>query len=183
MGRRSSTPPPAEPSYEELLSALWPSHYIGTRKFRLQSPSVRLHAPLFLPDLYEVGMSYLGHKILYAILNNQETSCRARVRPCRKLAGRLLHGVSLATLLKRHGHREDAHVRVRDHPELCFTNVLYMLELPELRSRRRSRGRSIPLAPHRRGRRMRHRLEPLAPFMDLMLLGEGEEMIPNCATS
>ena len=60
---------------KELLSLLpRPSHYIGTEEGSVhkEPASVRLHCALAFPDLYEVGMSYLGHKILYTILNNRE---------------------------------------------------------------------------------------------------------------
>ena len=88
---------------KELLSLLpRPSHYIGTEEGSVhkEPASVRLHCALAFPDLYEVGMSYLGHKILYTILNNREDIFAERVyAPCRE-TGRLLreHGVSLATL-------------------------------------------------------------------------------------
>ena len=119
---------------KELLSLLpRPSHYIGTEEGSVhkEPASVRLHCALAFPDLYEVGMSYLGHKILYTILNNREDIFAERVyTPCRE-TGRLLreHGVSLATL------ESDTDI-VKTHMfafaithELCFTNVLYMLEL------------------------------------------------------
>ena len=73
---------------KELLSLLpRPSHYIGTEEGSVhkEPASVRLHCALAFPDLYEVGMSYLGHKILYAILNNREDIFAERVyAPCRE---------------------------------------------------------------------------------------------------
>lgn len=76
---------------KELLSLLpRPSHYIGTEEGSVhkEPASVRLHCALAFPDLYEVGMSYLGHKILYTILNNREDIFAERVyAPCRETAG------------------------------------------------------------------------------------------------
>lgn len=130
---------------KELLSLLpRPSHYIGTEEGSVhkEPASVRLHCALAFPDLYEVGMSYLGHKILYTILNNREDIFAERVyAPCRE-TGRLLreHGVSLATL------ESDTDI-VKTHMfafaithELCFTNVLYMLELSGIPLRAADRG-------------------------------------------
>ena len=79
-----------------------PSHYLGTEinSVHKDPSTVRVHVAMAFPDLYEVGMSYLGHKILYTILNNREDIFAERVyAPCRE-TGRLLreHGVSLATL-------------------------------------------------------------------------------------
>lgn len=105
---------------KELLSLLpRPSHYIGTEEGSVhkEPASVRLHCALAFPDLYEVGMSYLGHKILYTILNNREDIFAERsVRPLpgnRQAPPRTRRQPRHAG--KRHGHREDAHVRVRDH--------------------------------------------------------------------
>lgn len=170
---------------KELLSLLpRPSHYIGTEEGSVhkEPASVRLHCALAFPDLYEVGMSYLGHKILYAILNNREDIFAERVyAPCRE-TGRLLreHGVSLATL------ESDTDI-VKTHMfafaithELCFTNVLYMLELSGIPLRAAERGDDLfrwPLIVAGGGCAIAS--EPLAPFMDLMLLGEGEEMVPE----
>lgn len=76
---------------KELLSLLpRPSHYIGTEEGSVhkEPASVRLHCALAFPDLYEVGMSYLGHKILYTILNNREDIFAERVyAPAGKPAG------------------------------------------------------------------------------------------------
>ena len=170
---------------KELLSLLpRPSHYIGTEEGSVhkEPASVRLHCALAFPDLYEVGMSYLGHKILYTILNNREDIFAERVyAPCRE-TGRLLreHGVSLATL------ESDTDI-VKTHMfafaithELCFTNVLYMLELSGIPLRAADRGDDLfrwPLIVAGGGCAIAS--EPLAPFMDLMLLGEGEEMVPE----
>lgn len=96
--------------------------------------------------------------------------------------GRLLreHGVSLATL------ESDTDI-VKTHMfafaithELCFTNVLYMLELSGIPLRAADRGDDLfrwPLIVAGGGCAIAS--EPLAPFMDLMLLGEGEEMVPE----
>ena len=119
-------------------------------------------------------MSYLGHKILYTILNNREDIFAERVyAPCRE-TGRLLreHGVSLATL------ESDTDIVITH--ELCFTNVLYMLELSGIPLRAADRGDDLfrwPLIVAGGGCAIAS--EPLAPFMDLMLLGEGEEMVPE----
>ena len=90
------------------------------------------------------------------------------------------HGVSLATL------ESDTDI-VKTHMfafaithELCFTNVLYMLELSGIPLRAADRGDDLfrwPLIVAGGGCAIAS--EPLAPFMDLMLLGEGEEMVPE----
>lgn len=146
---------------KELLSLLpRPSHYIGTEEGSVhkEPASVRLHCALAFPDLYEVGMSYLGHKILYTILNNREDIFAERVyAPCRETAGILReHGVSLATLesdtdiVKTHMFAFATRMNCAS-PTYCTC-----WNFPASRSAAADlRGRSVPLAPHRRGRRMR----------------------------
>ena len=103
---------------KELLSLLpRPSHYIGTEEGSVhkEPASVRLHCALAFPDLYEVGMSYLGHKILYAILNNREDIFAERVyAPCRE-TGRLFfslqdRGCTVAAGFR--AHAEDSRLPV-----------------------------------------------------------------------
>ena len=170
---------------KELLSILpRPSHYIGTEEGSVHKDpaSVRLHCALAFPDLYEVGMSYLGHKILYAILNRRDDVLAERVyAPCRE-TGKLLreHNVSLATLESDTDIAKTHMFAFAITHELCFTNVLYMLELSGIPLRAADRGDDLfrwPLIVAGGGCAIAS--EPLAPFMDLMLLGEGEEMVPE----
>lgn len=170
---------------KELLSLLpRPSHYIGTEEGSVHKDptSVRLHCALAFPDLYEVGMSYLGHKILYAILNDRNDILAERVfAPCAE-SGRLLreHGVPLATL-ESDTDIVNAHMfAFAVTHELCFTNILYMLDLAGIPLRTADRGDDLfrwPLIVAGGGCAIA--AEPLAPFMDLLLLGEGEELVPE----
>jgi radical SAM family uncharacterized protein/radical SAM-linked protein len=61
--------------------------------------------------------------------------------------------------------------------ELCYTNVLYMLDLAGVPLRSAERDRSHPLVMAGGG--CAFNAEPLAPFVDLMVLGEGEEVLPE----
>ena len=170
---------------KELLSLLpRPSHYIGTEEGSVHKDpaSVRLHCALAFPDLYEVGMSYLGHKILYTILNDRDDVFAERVfAPCAE-SGKLLreHGVPLATLESDTDIAATHMFAFAVTHELCFTNVLYMLDLAGIPLRAADRGDDLfrwPLIVAGGGCAIA--AEPLAPFMDLLLLGEGEEMVPE----
>lgn len=167
---------------KELLPLLpRPSHFIGIEEGSVHKDpaSVALHCVLAFPDLYEVGMSYLGQKILYAILNDRPDVAAERVFAPAPEAGELLrrHETPLATL-------ESDTPLARTHllgfavtHELCFTNVLYMLDLAGIPLRSADRGEDLaawPLVVAGGGCAIS--AEPLAPFMDLMLLGEGEAM-------
>ena len=164
-----------------------PSRYTGNEEGSIyKNPAnVAVHLALAFPDMYEVGMSYLGHKILYSIVNNNQEWLAERVfTPCRD-AGAILreHGEPLATL------ESDTPLAALDAVgfavthELCYTNVLYMLDLAGIplwtkdRHGRQANGKPWPLVIAGGGCTME--AEPLAPFVDLMLLGEGEEALPE----
>jgi radical SAM family uncharacterized protein/radical SAM-linked protein len=161
-----------------------PSQYSGLEDgaARKDARSVRLHCALAFPDRYEVGMSYLGQKILYGLLNARQDCLAERVfAPCRE-AGKILreHKTPLATL-------ESDTPLARLHMlgfsithELCYTNVLYMLDLAGIPLRCAQRGdnlRDWPLVVAGGGCTLN--AEPLVPFMDLMCLGDGEAVLPQ----
>lgn len=170
---------------KELLPLLpRPSHYIGIEEgaIRKESDTVRLRCALAFPDMYEVGMSYLGQKILYDILNRRADLAAERVFAPSPEAGALLreHGVPLATLETDTPLGKVGLLGFAVTHELCFTNVLYMLELAGIPLRTADRGESLlqwPLVVAGGGCAIS--AEPLAPFMDLMLLGEGEALLPE----
>jgi radical SAM family uncharacterized protein/radical SAM-linked protein len=158
-----------------------PSHYLGTEinSVHKDPSTVRAHVALAFPDLYEVGMSYLGQKILYDIVNSTEHFFAERVfAPTEDVAAVLReHGESLATLESDTPlGRLDAVMFSITH-ELCYTNVLYMLDLAgiPLRASERRDGHPLVVA----GGGCTFNAEPLAAFMDVMVLGDGEEILPE----
>lgn len=173
-----------------LLSLLpKPSRYIGIEEGSVnkQHQPVNLRVALAFPDMYEVGMSYLGQKILYGILNERENWWAERVfTPCRE-AGALLrqHGVPLASLESGTPLAEFDAIGFSITHELCYTNVLYMLDLAGIPLRSAGRdtpqpgGKPWPLIIAGGGCTLA--AEPMAPFIDVMLLGEGEECLVEVA--
>ena len=170
---------------KEILALLpRPSRYLGIEEgtVRTDPASARLHCALAFPDLYEVAMSYLGQKILYGQLNAMDGVLAERVfTPCRD-AARVLRerGVPLATL-ESDTNLADTHlVGFSITHELAFTNVLLMLDLAGIPLRAEERGddlRRWPLIIAGGGCTIC--AEPLAPFMDLMVLGEAEAVMPQ----
>ena len=164
-----------------------PSRYTGNEEgSTYKDPaSIAVHLALAFPDMYEVGMSYLGHKILYSIVNDNKDWLAERVfTPCRE-AGAILreHAEPLATLESDTPLAEVDAVGFAVTHELCYTNVLYMLDLAGIplwakdRNGQQATGRPWPLIVAGGGCTMG--AEPLAPFIDVMLLGEGEEALPE----
>ena len=169
----------------ELLPLLpRPGRYLGIEEGALRPEALKgrdvLRCALAFPDLYEVGMSYLGQKILYSHLNSLPGIAAERVfAPCREAAALLrAHGTPLATMESDTPLAEMDCIGFSITHELCFTNVLYMLDLGgiPLRAADRADG-GWPLIIAGGGCTLA--AEPLAPFMDLMTLGEGEDVLPQ----
>lgn len=158
-----------------------PSHYLGTEinSVHKDPASVRAHVALAFPDLYEVAMSYLGQKILYDIVNATEEFYAERVfAPTEDVAGVLrAHDAPLATLESDTPLKSLDAVMFSITHELCYTNVLYMLDLGgiPLRAAQRRDGDPLVIA----GGGCTFNAEPLAPFVDVMVLGDGEEIVPE----
>ena len=172
----------------ELLPLLpKPSRYLGIEEGSVHKAreQVRLHVGLVFPDMYEVGMSYLGQKILYGIVNERPHWQAERVfTPCRE-AGNILraHGAPLCTLESDTPlDRLDVLGFSVTH-ELCYSNILYVLDLAGIPLRAKDRrlprqdGRPWPLILAGGGCTLA--AEPLAPFMDAMILGEAEAALPE----
>ncbi|MBD5557015.1 MAG: TIGR03960 family B12-binding radical SAM protein [Desulfovibrio sp.] len=161
-----------------------PSRYAGIEDgaVRKHADSVRLRVALAFPDLYEVGMSYLGQKILYGIVNAREAWWAERVMAPDRAAADILreHGAPLSTLESDTPLARMDCVAFSITHELCYTNVLYMLDLAGIPLRHADRPESLDACPLvMAGGGALLGAEPLAPFMDLMVLGDGEETLPE----
>ena len=161
-----------------------PSRYAGIEDgaVRKHADSVRLRVALAFPDLYEVGMSYLGQKILYGIVNAHDAWWAERVMAPDRAAADILraHKAPLCTLESDTPLLRMDCVAFSITHELCYTNVLYMLDLAGIPLRHADRPDDLgacPLVIAGGGALLG--AEPLAPFMDLMVLGDGEETLPE----
>lgn len=166
----------------ELLSLIpKPTRYLGIEEGAVhkRKDAVNLHLALAFPDMYEVGMSYLGQKILYGIINNRTDWWAERVfTPCVDTAEVLReHKTQLATLESDTPLSQLDLLGFHVTHELCFTNILYMLDLGGIPLRTENRGESLDIPIVMAGGGCTLAAEPLAPFMDLMVLGEGETMM------
>lgn len=158
-----------------------PSRYLGIEEGSVHKDpkTVRLHVALAFPDLYEVAMSYLGQKILYDILNQNANWYAERVfTPCRDAIDLLrAHNAPLCTLESDTPLAEVDMIGFSVTHELCFTNLLLMLDLANIPLRQENRNETHPLIVAGGGCTIA--AEPLAPFVDIMLLGEAEESLPQ----
>ncbi|SIO27637.1 TIGR03960 family B12-binding radical SAM protein [Halodesulfovibrio marinisediminis] len=158
-----------------------PSRYLGIEEGTIhkQGKDISIHVALAFPDMYEVGMSYLGQKILYGILNERENWWAERVfTPCVETAQVLRdHNTPLATLESDTPLGNLDMIGFHVTHELCYTNILYMLDLSGIPYRAADRGDTLDTPIIMAGGGCTLSAEPLAPFMDLMTLGEGEFMM------
>ena len=132
---------------------------------------------LCMPDLYEVGMSNLGLKILYHVLNNQEgVVCERCFAPAPDFLALLKENhLPLMSLETKKPLRDFDLVGFSVQYEMLYTGVLYMMEAAGIPFYAKDRDDSYPIICG--GGPSAINPEPLADFFDLFMVGEGEETI------
>jgi len=160
-----------------------PGRYIGgeinqTKKDLL---NCNLTVALCFPDIYEVGMSYTGLAIIYDYLNKIKDIAAERVFAPWLDAEKILRDkkIPLFSLESKAALASFDIVGFSLTNELCYTNVLNMLDLGGINIRSDDRNENDPLVIAGGG--MANCCEPMADFVDLFLLGEGEEAIVELA--
>lgn len=160
-----------------------PSRYLGNEVNvpRKDWAGSRVRVVLAFPDVYEVGMSHLGIMLLYHILNQREWIGAERVfAPWPDMEARLrTSGKPLLSLESATPLVLFDVVGISLQYELSYTNVLTMLELGGIPLLAASRGRDLPLVIG--GGPNAFNPEPVAPFFDAFVLGDGEEVIVEIA--
>ena len=137
---------------------------------------VDLRYALCFPDTYEIGMSNLGCRILYGVMNEEPgVWCERSFAPWGDMedemrkAGLPLYALESGDPLDRFDI-----IGFSLGYEMAYSNVLNMLDLAGLPLRNADRPELAPLVVA--GGTCCYNPEPLAPFMDLFVLGEGEEV-------
>jgi radical SAM family uncharacterized protein len=154
-----------------------PGRYIGGEwnEIRKDPARVRTKVALAFPDVYEIGMSYLGQKILYALLNKDRRVLAERVfAPWPDLERELRKaGIPLATLENGIPLHEFDIVGFSLLYELNFSNILTILDLGGISLTSAERGEGEPLVIA--GGPAAFNPEPVADIFDLIFVGDGEE--------
>ena len=131
------------------------------------------------PDTYEIGMSNLGIRILYTILNERkDTWCERAYAPWADMEEQMrAHNLPLCTLESGTPLSECDFVGFSLQYELCYTNMLNMMNLAgiELESKKRANDAPIIVC----GGPCTYNAEPVADFVDICLIGEGEDELPE----
>jgi len=167
-----------------LSSINRPGRYLGHEynSVRKAWESVKVRFALIFPDLYEIGMSHQGLQILYHLLNNKEEFLAERCFcPDIDLERLLRQKKAPLTSLESTRPLKDFDVLGITLPyELCYTNILTILNLAEIPLYSSDRNDSFPLLLG--GGACSLNPEPVADFFDAILLGDGEEAIIDIAS-
>lgn len=129
------------------------------------------------PDTYEIGMSYMGMQILYNILNrNEKIYCERIFAPAEDMEALMREeGRKLFTLETFTPVDELDIVGFTLQYELSYTNVLNILDLSGMPLHSADRGEEFPVIVA--GGPCAYNPEPLADFIDLFMIGDGEELL------
>lgn len=161
---------------EILLQIDKPARYIGqeinTTKKDLSNIDIRF--AMCFPDVYEIGMSHLGIQILYDMFNRRaDTWCERVYSPWTDL-DRIMREkkIPLFALESQDPIKEFDFLGITLQYEMCYTNILQILDLSGIPLRTTERGEQDPIVIG--GGPCSYNPEPLAEFFDLFYIGEGE---------
>ncbi|MCD7814453.1 MAG: TIGR03960 family B12-binding radical SAM protein [Lachnospiraceae bacterium] len=163
-------------SDEILLSVEKPARYIGgeINAVMKEKEKVDIRFAMCFPDVYEIGMSHLGIQILYDMFNKREDVWCERVYSPWVDLDKVLREkkIPLFALESQDPIRAFDFVGITLQYEMCYTNVLQILDLAQIPLHASERGEEVPLVIG--GGPCAYNPEPLAPFFDLFYIGEGE---------
>ena len=158
-----------------------PGRYIGGEvNAAVKDPSqVDANFAFAFPDIYEIGMSYLGLQILYHVLNKHENIYCQRVFAPAVDMEKLMReeNVPLVTLETKTPVKEMDILGFTLQYEMSFTTVLNMLDLAQIPVMAKERGDEFPIVMA--GGPCAFNPEPLADFIDLFMMGDGEKALPQ----
>ena len=162
-----------------LLSVEKPSRYTGGEWNSVikDKNAVAIRFGFCFADIYDIGMSHLGMKLLYHMLNEREdTWCERVFAPWPDLEKEMrTHGYKLFALESQEPVDSFDMLGFTLQYEMAYTNILNMLDLAGIPVRSADRGEGVPFVIAGGG--VANNPEPLAEYIDLFDLGEGEEVL------
>ena len=156
-----------------------PARYVGGEFGEKKKAGARVEMALCFPDVYEIGMSNLGLKILYGLVNDlQDYSCERVFAPWSDME-EYMRSMKIPLWALESGRvvSEFDLVGFSIGYEMAYTTVLNMLELSGIPLKSAERGEGIPIIIA--GGTSCVNPEPLADFIDAFVIGEGEEILPE----
>lgn len=161
-----------------LLQVRTPSRYIGGELNSVvkDKSKVDMRFAFCFPDTYEIGMSHLGMKILYSLTNERENFWCERVFAPDVDFEKLMreNDIPLYGLESLEPVKDFDFIGFTVQFEMCYTNILNMLDLAGVPVRAADRKELSPIVVA--GGPCVCNPEPLADFIDIFIIGEGEEV-------
>ncbi len=163
-------------SDEILMRVEKPARYIGNEINAVvkDKAKIALHFAMCFPDVYEIGMSHLGIQILYSMFNEWEDVWCERVYSPWADLDRIMReeSIPLFGLESQEPVKDMDFLGITIQYEMCYTNILQVLELSQIPLLAKDRGEDMPLVIG--GGPCVYNPEPIADFFDLFYIGEGE---------
>lgn len=159
-----------------LLKIEKPARYIGNEVNSVvkDKEQVAVRFAMCFPDVYEIGMSHLGIQILYSMMNSWEDVWCERVYSPWVDLDRIMRreNIPLFGLESQEPVRNMDFLGITLQYEMCYTNVLQVLDLAQIPLLAADRGEDMPVVVG--GGPCTYNPEPIADFFDLFYIGEGE---------
>ena len=159
-----------------LLQVEKPARYIGNEVNSVvkNREDVAVRFAMCFPDVYEIGMSHLGIQILYSMFNSWEDVWCERVYSPWTDLDRIMREqkIPLFGLESQEPVKEMDFLGITLQYEMCYTNILQILELSQIPLLAAERGEDMPVVIG--GGPCTYNPEPIADFFDLFYIGEGE---------
>ncbi|GHS95836.1 B12-binding domain-containing radical SAM protein [Synergistales bacterium] len=169
-----------DPKWPLMAQVARPSRYSGSewREEPLPTDGRALKICLAFPDVYEIGMSYYGFQVLTPFLESLGVSVDRAYCPWVDMEALLRQkNTPLTSTVKRLPLGEFDAVGFTIQHELCYTNILTMLDLSNIPLRAEARGDAYPIILA--GGPGAFVPEPMSPFIDAFCVGEGEAIYPK----
>lgn len=163
-------------SEELLLQVEKPARYIGNEvnSVMKRKEDVAVRFVMCFPDVYEIGMSHLGIQILYDMFNRwDDIWCERVYSPWPDLDAQMRREhIPLFALESQDPVKAFDFLGITLQYEMCYTNVLQILDLSQIALRARDRTWDDPIVIG--GGPCTYNPEPIAEFFDIFYIGEGE---------
>ena len=161
---------------EILLKVDKAARYIGgeVNSVMKDKENVDIRFAMCFPDVYEIGMSHLGIQILYDMFNRRDdTWCERVYSPWPDLDKIMREEkIPLFALESQDSIKDFDFLGITIQYEMCYTNILQILDLSQMPLRAKDRGEEYPIVMG--GGPCTYNPEPLAEFFDIFYIGEGE---------
>lgn len=159
-----------------LLKIDKPARYIGNEvnSIMKNKDEISIRFAMCFPDVYEIGMSHLGIQILYDMFNSRKNIWCERVYSPWPDLDKVMRdrNIPLFALESQDPIKEFDFLGITIQYEMCYTNILQILDLSQIPLRAKERTWEHPIVIG--GGPCTYNPEPLAEFFDIFYMGEGE---------